>query len=432
MAEDIVPAGPDGGALIRPGRLLIEESGLAAAERWGEEVARDGGICEVRLAPGVDPWELAVELRAAGHRASPNHVFVGQPLYWGGPASRPFPAPPPGSPPDAPDSGVTVAILDTGIVPHPWWATASWFTALPPSAHETSAPAGGPLPLPRASEPPPAGECGDTPPGRIPVPDGLPPATGPAQSHDGLPAGTPPGSPTVHGIPADTSPGKGLFSHDAPGGLLAPAEAGGGTAPQAGHGTFVTGLVVRGAPGVRPRVMKVLDARGVGDEATLLSALARLRRNPPHLLNLSLGGHTPDDEPSPLLADAIAALSRTVVVACAGNTASTRPMWPAALPGVIAVSALDVTEEHPAPFTAFGPWVDACARGEWLTSTFLTTAEFPGYAHWSGTSFATAVVTAAIADAARNLPPRAAAAHVLDPAHHRTLPGLGVHVPVPP
>ncbi|WP_433540035.1 S8/S53 family peptidase [Streptosporangium sandarakinum] len=68
---------------------------------------------------------------------------------------------------------------------------------------------------------------------------------------------------------------------------------------QAGHGTFVTGLILRSAPEARVRPLRVLDGRGVGDEAGLLRALARLRDEPPQVLNLSMGGHTYDDRPSP-------------------------------------------------------------------------------------------------------------------------------------
>lgn len=343
IAEARLGTGP--AAFIRPQQILIEESAADAVERWGWTLSVEDGFRLVRLASGVDPCELAAELRAAGHRASPNHVLVGQPLYWGGPSSRPFPAPFLTPPPDEPASGVTVAVLDTGITEHPWWRESAWYAERPPGADES---------------------------------------------------------------PAGAAPPVG----------------------QAGHGTFVAGLVLRRAPGVRLRIGRVLDTRGVTDEATLLRALARLRVDPPDVLNLSLGGHTVDDQPSPLLAAAVAALPRTVVVACAGNTASDRPMWPAALPGVIAVAALDAAGERAAPFTAFGPWVDACARGEWLASSYFAVGEFAGYARWSGTSFATALVSGAIADATRETgDSRVAAARVLDPARNPELPSLGVHVP---
>ncbi|NED51479.1 peptidase S8 and S53 subtilisin kexin sedolisin, partial [Micromonospora aurantiaca] len=66
--------------------------------------------------------------------------------------------------------------------------------------------------------------------------------------------------------------------------------------------------------------------------------------------------------PSPVLRQAIAALGRgTVVVACAGNAATDRPFWPAAMKPVIGVAALDGADR--AWFSNHGWWVDACAQG---------------------------------------------------------------------
>jgi subtilisin family serine protease len=126
------------------------------------------------------------------------------------------------------------------------------------------------------------------------------------------------------------------------------------------------------------------------------------------------------------------------VVACAGNHASDRPFWPAALDGVIAVAAVDGEER--AWFSDFGPWVDACAPGVGITSCFvrfdgplprvrgIDPDDFTGYATWSGTSFAAPVVAGAIAEraAADDISGAAAAARVLDPARRRTMPDLGV------
>ncbi|MEV8632223.1 S8/S53 family peptidase [Streptosporangium sp. NPDC051023] len=335
-------------ALIRPGQLLTDASGATAAARWTTAVAEADGIFRVRLSPGVDVCDAVATLRDQGHMASPNHVLVGQPLFFGGPASRPFPADPlPAPETEGPGgSAVTVAVADTGLAAHPWWRERPWFRERRQDAAE--------------------------------VPD------------------------------AD---GDGLLD------------------AQAGHGTFVTGLILLSAPGARVRPLRVLDGQGVGDEAGLLRVLGRLRSDPPEVLNLSFGGHTFDDRPSPLVEAALAGLTSTAVVACAGNTASARPFWPAALPGVIAVGALDAAEEARAPFSAHGPWVDACARGEWLESAFLEHGAFQGYARWSGTSFAAAVVSGAIAAAAGERAPKEAAAHVLDPLRTRQIPDLGVVVP---
>ncbi|MEU9835533.1 S8/S53 family peptidase [Streptosporangium sp. NPDC048047] len=374
-----VPGAP---ALIRRDQLLTDAPGMAAVARWTTAVTEADGVFRIRLVPGVDVCDLAATVRDRGHAASPNHILVGQPLFFGGPASRPFPAPPPPPPPPgaAPGGGpdgpggpgndedrggipggsdrpsgpggpggpVTVAVADTGLAAHPWWRDLPWFLERRREAAE---------------------------------------------------------------VPDDDGDGR--------------------LDPQAGHGTFVTGLILRSAPEARVRPLRVLDGRGVGDEAGLLRALTRLRDEPPQVLNLSLGGHTYDDRPSPLLEAAMAGLPGTVAVACAGNTASDRPFWPAALPGVIAVGALDAAGRDRAPFSAHGPWVDACAPGEWLTSSFLEHGAFHGYARWSGTSFAAAVVSGAIAAATRGRTPAEAAAHVLDPERNRKISDLGVVVAGP-
>lgn len=95
------------------------------------------------------------------------------------------------------------------------------------------------------------------------------------------------------------------------------------------------------------------------------------------------------------------------MVASAGNDATCRPAFPAAHPDVIAVGALDC--HGPAAFTNHGRWVDACAPGVGVVSTFVfhdgpageacgaDPDRFEGWARWSGTSFAAPKVAAAIA-----------------------------------
>jgi subtilisin family serine protease len=328
-----------GEAIIRPGQVLTDRGAVSAVARWTQAVSESDGVCVIHLSAGADPFEITRELRERGFRASPNHVMVGQPLFFGGPASRPFPVGPVPYRPGRSRSSVVVGLLDTGVAEHPWWAGSEWY-----------------------------GEVG---------PDD-----------------------------ADAAEGS-----------------------QAGHGTFLAGILVRQAPGVSLRVCRLLDGQGVGDEAGVVRALNRMRERPPHVLNLSFGCHTFDDRPPSLLADALSSLPDTVAVACAGNTAGDRPFWPAALAGVVGVGAVDAAQERRAPFSGHGPWVDACARGEWLTSAYPESDDFAGYAAWSGTSFAAALVAGAIADAARDRPAREAAARLLDPAESRQIRDLGVLVP---
>lgn len=213
---------------------------------------------------------------------------------------------------------------------------------------------------------------------------------------------------------------------------------------QAGHGTFIAGVLLQHAPTARIRAKKVIGGDGVGDELDVIRALAWLADwGEADVVNISLGCHTYDDRPSPVLAQAVAALGRrTVVVACAGNAASDRPFWPAALKTVIAVAALDGDDR--AWFSNYGWWVDACApgvdiascfvrfdgplEGSWRRVTGIDPDEFHGYATWSGTSFAAPLVAGVIAGlaAAADIPADLAADRVIDPATALTIPDLGV------
>jgi len=213
----------------------------------------------------------------------------------------------------------------------------------------------------------------------------------------------------------------------------------------AGHGTFIAGLIMQEAPSAYLRFERVLNPDGITDEVQLLNGLDRIEQRVQaagdHLdiLNLSLGCYTFDDRPSPVVNDAITRLGRrTLVVAAAGNFDSDRPYWPAALKDVVAVAALKHSpsgEPERAPFSNYGWWVDAAAPGVKLKSTFLTHGqedgkEFHGYAKWSGTSFAAPVVAGRIAAlmSDKDMSVRDAASELLDPAGLR-IPDLGVVVP---
>ncbi|RZS91045.1 subtilase family protein [Motilibacter rhizosphaerae] len=190
------------------------------------------------------------------------------------------------------------------------------------------------------------------------------------------------------------------------------------TAPEdldaaAGHATFVAGLVLREAPGADLRVHRVLGDDGTADSWTVAREIVRLGRTGVDVLNLSLGCFTDDGRPPLVLATAVDRLPpHVLVVAAAGNHAEQfpkRPMWPAALDDVVAVGAVD-SDGQSAPFSpdpALNPWVDVLAPGVDLLSTYLSgavrtsggEAEFDGFARWSGTSFAAALVTGRIAAA---------------------------------
>ncbi|WP_436492661.1 S8 family peptidase [Actinokineospora sp. HUAS TT18] len=174
---------------------------------------------------------------------------------------------------------------------------------------------------------------------------------------------------------------------------------------QAGHGTFVTGVVLQHAPGATIRHHRVLTSHGLTDDRTVASALRRVREHGERIdvVVMTFGCHTPDDQCPPVLARELDACE-SVVVAAAGNTATTRPFWPAAHPKVVAVGAT-TPDGDPAPFSGRGPWVDTTAPGVDIVSSHVRltpTSRTYGAARWSGTSFAAPRVAATLATEIHN------------------------------
>jgi membrane-anchored mycosin MYCP len=173
------------------------------------------------------------------------------------------------------------------------------------------------------------------------------------------------------------------------------------------HATFVTGLLLRQAPGavvdVRVALHTSPGAEAQNDTWDLAKVIAEMADSKVDVLNLSLGCTTEDAKRSMALTAAVAALGpETLVVAAAGNHAtqepgtSPPPVYPAALDNVVAVGALDGEEQ--ASFSPRAPWVDALAPGADVVSTCASGRDGrPAFATWSGTSFAAAIVSGAVA-----------------------------------
>lgn len=281
--------------------------------------------------------------------------------WWGGPIGSPKPVAPFDPPTRASsasdvaastgDTGertARVALLDTGIVSHPWWADSEWFANVADDDIERLGDNTNPVPLPS----------------------------------------------------------------------------------EAGHGTFVAGVVLQHASGAYIDIQRVLAGDGLCDEAELIAVLYELAALPasqmPDVINMSFGGYTVGDRTPQFVADALAALPRTTaLVAAAGNFASDRPFWPAALPVVTAVGALNADGEKRATFSNYGPWVDCYRVGVRVRSSYISypaterpdgtqTPAFSGYARWNGTSFAAPAVAgeALASSATAGVDARAAAVEV--------------------
>jgi hypothetical protein len=210
---------------------------------------------------------------------------------------------------------------------------------------------------------------------------------------------------------------------------------GSATVDTQGHGTFVAGLIAAqtndgvGIAGLAPPA-ELLIAKVVGPQRTIaVEAEAKAIRwaiaNGARIINMSLGGVRDPADPSKdtyskLEADAVAyAVSKHVlIVAAVGNSdqSPSQPWpyasWPAALPHVLGVSALDRKGGSPSFSNRDPQFNDIAAPGEDILSTFplALTALHPecpeqGYSSCGpeeyqsaeGTSFATPQVTAAAA-----------------------------------
>ena len=182
--------------------------------------------------------------------------------------------------------------------------------------------------------------------------------------------------------------------------------------PVAGHGTFIAGILEQLAPGCTIGVAHAINGLGNAIESDVVQKVHDLAAlsdgDRPDILSLSFGGTALEQAPALQSAIARAQLSGIVVVASAGNSGTAEPQYPAAYDGVIAVGAVDC--DGPTPWTNYGAWVDACAPGADLVSSFFARFDgpeprintvdpdkFAGWATWSGTSFAAPVVVAALA-----------------------------------
>ena len=167
-----------------------------------------------------------------------------------------------------------------------------------------------------------------------------------------------------------------------------------------GHGTHIAGIIAATAnngigiagfaPNARLLNVKIADDNGMVWASTVAKGIIWAVDNGAKIINMSLA----IPAATPALEEAVNyAWSRgVVIIAAAGNTGSSVPTYPASCPNVIAVAATDINgslwerSNH-------GDWVSAYAPGAEIYSAL------PGnsYGYKSGTSMATAYVTAVAA-----------------------------------
>lgn len=329
------PGGP-GECLVRRGELITGPEYLdplvTRLRRWVDTVHHDESVSLARVRLKASEHDRCVEIARDTAGAFPgvsaNHVHLGSAVMLGTPVlfgtgGDAEPTPPMPEPEKAQwKPPIVVGVLDTGLDPHPWFASRTWF------------------------------------------------------------------EPEPEVLDADDDSGQDR---------------------QAGHGTFVGGVVLQHAPGVILRPQRVLSSLGFSDDLTVAAGLRALRQSSAargeqvRVVVLTSGCHTADDLCPPVLRAELECLDGVVVVAAAGNFSTTRPFWPAALTGVIGVAAL-ADDGRLADFSNTGEWVDAAAPGVDVVSSHvhLRTSNNGeprryGFARWSGTSFAAPRVAAEVA-----------------------------------
>ncbi|MEN3000716.1 MAG: S8 family serine peptidase [Armatimonadota bacterium] len=177
-----------------------------------------------------------------------------------------------------------------------------------------------------------------------------------------------------------------------------------------GHGTHCAGIAaaeinngigVAGVAAWNPAVsgynqfiqlmpIKVLDAYGSGTLTAVANGITWAADNGAHVLSLSLGAGSG----ATTLQNAVDyAWNRgCLVVAAAGNSGSSAPMYPAYYTNVIAVAATDSSDTL-TNFSQYGSWVDIAAPGASIYSTYRGNS----YSTLSGTSMACPHVSGAAA-----------------------------------
>ncbi len=173
------------------------------------------------------------------------------------------------------------------------------------------------------------------------------------------------------------------------------------TGDPTGHGTHVAGIIAAsldgaGVAGLANEVtilpVRVLDADGTGDARTLAAGILEAVDRGATVINVSIGG----SRYSELIAEVVeyAVDSGVTVVAAGGNSyMEGDPVeYPAALPGVIAVSSVDRAGQS-SWFANSGPHIDIAAPGEEI----LSTVPGGGWEYFDGTSMAAPFVSASAA-----------------------------------
>ena len=141
---------------------------------------------------------------------------------------------------------------------------------------------------------------------------------------------------------------------------------------QGGHGTFISGIIRQHCPDAVVHHSGVLTSYGDGDHASIAHAVERALSRAGDgydIVVMALGTYAVGDDATALGEIVDRLLAARVVVASAGNDGTSRPYFPPRSRGRRRRRAHG---QGRAAFSNFGSWVDACAPGVDVVSTFFS------------------------------------------------------------
>jgi subtilisin family serine protease len=173
----------------------------------------------------------------------------------------------------------------------------------------------------------------------------------------------------------------------------------------------VCGVLQQVAPQATIVVYRKADTDGMATVQDIGNAIIQGARDGANIISLSMATPGVDDEAPAALLTAVQTVQdehpEVLIVASAGNNGTDVPMYPAAIPAVIGVAALQA-DLTPADWSSFGDWVTCSAVGVGIASTFVpgvederggSTQKFGpnAWAIWSGTSFSAPQIAGTVA-----------------------------------
>lgn len=166
---------------------------------------------------------------------------------------------------------------------------------------------------------------------------------------------------------------------------------------ESAHGTHVAGTIAAvggnglGVVGVAPNrqlnlyIAKVFDASGSTSSSTVAKAMLACARNGANVVSMSLGG--PGRNILQSLVARILASRNVMMIASAGNAGDTSTSYPAGLPEVISVAAIDSAMAH-AAFSQSNADVEISAPGVAVLSTVPAFSETGSTVDVGGVAYA--------------------------------------------